>query len=189
MVECDECQRIKGEALKALRLLPPLPIPNQAWTNISMNFIIGFPFSRGKNSILVVVDCLTKYAHFCALPHPYTIVDVTQHFLVSFYKLHGYLALISDCDVFFISEVWQDLFKVYGNALNTSSTYHPQSGGKKMNCQQEPWNLFVLFCFRATKLVLQKWSPMAISMPRFHPPYVLILVILLRCNIKILAKR
>ncbi|KAL0398579.1 UNVERIFIED_CONTAM: Retrovirus-related Pol polyprotein from transposon.6 [Sesamum radiatum] len=70
-------------------LLQPLPIPDQAWSCISMDFIEGLPNSEGKDSILVVVDRLTKYSHFLALKHPYTAASVAKIFFDNIYKLHG----------------------------------------------------------------------------------------------------
>jgi hypothetical protein len=70
---CPVCQRSKHENCKYPGLLDPLPIPDMAWTHISMDFIEGLPKSNGKDVILVVVDRLTKYAHFIALSHPYTV--------------------------------------------------------------------------------------------------------------------
>lgn len=65
------CQRFKGENVHTLGLLQPLPIPERVWSDISMDFIEGLPRSHGKSTIFVVVDRLTKYAHFMALSHPY----------------------------------------------------------------------------------------------------------------------
>ena len=64
VAECDTCQRNKAENISSLGLLHPLHIPNQKWEEISMDFIEGLPISEGKYQILLVVDRLTKYAHF-----------------------------------------------------------------------------------------------------------------------------
>ena len=63
VAECDTCQRNKAENISSPRLLNPLHIPNQKWEEISMDFIEGLPILDGKEKILVV-DRLTKYAHF-----------------------------------------------------------------------------------------------------------------------------
>lgn len=62
--ECDSCQRTKISTHKSYGLLQPLPIPNQPWTNVFMDFIKGLSPSSGYNTILVVVDRLSQYAHF-----------------------------------------------------------------------------------------------------------------------------
>jgi len=61
---CPICQKNKSEHTPYPGLLEPLPVPEMAWTHISMDFIEGLPKSNGKAVILVVVDRLTKYAHF-----------------------------------------------------------------------------------------------------------------------------
>ncbi|KAH9302424.1 hypothetical protein KI387_014007 [Taxus chinensis] len=68
--------RIKDETIKTPGLLQPLPIPSQRWEEVSMDFITGLPCSEGKNVILVIVDRLKKYAHFCALSHPFAASTV-----------------------------------------------------------------------------------------------------------------
>ena len=64
---CDVCQRCKRENVASPGLLQPLPIPHTPWDAVSLDFIEGLPNSFGKTLILVVVDCLTNYAHFIAL--------------------------------------------------------------------------------------------------------------------------
>ena len=63
--ECDTCQRVKASHLKSAGPLQPLSIPSWKWEDISMDFIVGFPkTSKGYNSVWVIVDRLTKSAHF-----------------------------------------------------------------------------------------------------------------------------
>ena len=67
-----------------------------------MDFIIGFPKSEGKSVIMVVVDRLTKYAHFCALSHPFKETTVATAFMETIQKLHGNPKIIvSDKDPIF----------------------------------------------------------------------------------------
>jgi hypothetical protein len=67
VAKCDTYQHNKGETIKILGRLQPLPIPPNIWTNISMEFIVKLPKSGNKSIIMVVVDHLSKYAHLCAL--------------------------------------------------------------------------------------------------------------------------
>ncbi|KAL8128454.1 hypothetical protein V2J09_017609 [Rumex salicifolius] len=97
----------------------------------NLDFIEGLPPSFCKHCILVVVDRLSKNAHFLALSHPYTALDVAQTYLDNVFKLHGMPhSLISDRDPTFLSEVWKELFRVHGVDLRFSSAYHPQSDGQ-----------------------------------------------------------
>ena len=67
-----------------------------------MDFITGLPKSEGKSVIMLVVDRLTKYAHFCALSHPFKASTVATTFVVRIQKLHGNPNIIvSDRDPIF----------------------------------------------------------------------------------------
>lgn len=61
---------------------------------MSLDFIEGLPKSKAFDIILVVIDKLTKYAHFIGLAHPYTTLTVAQAFLANIYKLHGMPSII-----------------------------------------------------------------------------------------------
>ncbi|KAA3467585.1 Retrotransposable element Tf2 [Gossypium australe] len=88
-----------------------------------MNFVEGLPLSNGKSTILVIVDGLTKHAHFLALAHPYTATNVAQLYLDQVYKLHGVTeSIVSDRDRIFLSIFWQELFKLLEWSYNT--THH-----------------------------------------------------------------
>jgi hypothetical protein len=80
--ECDTCSRIKASHLKTVGTLPPLPIPSCKWDDISMDFIVALPLtSRNHDSIWVVVDRLTKTAHFITINSTYSAKDYAEIYL------------------------------------------------------------------------------------------------------------
>jgi len=161
VAECDVCQRHKGETVNTPGTLQPLPISTSIWTEVSMDFITGLPKSGNKSVIMVVVDRLSKYAHFCALPHPFTPTLVAQTFMDQIFKLHGMpTSIVSDRDPIFTSNFWQELFRIQGTQLKLSTSYHPQTDG-----QTEAINKCLetyLRCFTSEKQHLWvQWLPLA----------------------------
>ena len=78
-----------------------------------MDFIDGLPPSQGHTVIMVVVDRLTKYAHFVPLKHPYTTVSVSKAFVREIVHLHEVpISIVSDRDRIFISAFWKNLFQL-----------------------------------------------------------------------------
>jgi hypothetical protein len=131
VAKCDVCQRNKRETMKDLGTLQPLPIPPAIWRDISMDFIVILPKSGNKSVIMVVVDRLSKYAHFFSLQHPLTASTVTQFFMDQFFKLHGMPhSIIYYRDPTFTSKFWQELFKLQGTQLHLNTTYHPHIDGR-----------------------------------------------------------
>lgn len=129
--QCHTCQTIKTPTHKPYGLLQPLPTPEHPWVDISMDFITGLPNSKGKTTIWVVVDRLTKFAHFIALSGTYTAVSLASIFMKEIYRLHGLpKTIVSDRDPIFVSHFWRELFKQMGTKLLHSSAYHPQTDGQ-----------------------------------------------------------
>lgn len=128
---CDIFQRIKSGNQFPRGLLQPLPIPDQVWQHISLDFVEGLPRSADKDCIMVVIDSLTKVGHFIALSHPYSATTVAQLFLDNIYRLHGMpQSIVSDRDKIFTSHFWKELFTLMGTKLQLSTSYHPESDGQ-----------------------------------------------------------
>ena len=102
VAECLVCHQNKIEAINTPSLLQPLSIPSQRWEEVLNDFITGLPKSEGKSVIIVVLDRLTNYAHFCALCHPFKAITVATKFMETIQNLHGYPKIIvSDRDPIF----------------------------------------------------------------------------------------
>jgi hypothetical protein len=96
-----------------------------------MHFIIGLPRAQGRDCIYVVVDRLTKFAHFFPITAKYTATQVADLFFGEVFRLHGLpRSIMSDRDIKFMSHIWQELFRLCGTKLTPSTSYHPQIDGQ-----------------------------------------------------------
>ena len=96
-----------------------------------MDFITGLPLLQGYTTIMVVVDRLSKYAHFAPLPTSFDALGVTHLFINVVVRHHGFpKKLVSDRDLIFLNKVWEDIMHLSGTKLNFSTTYHPQLDGQ-----------------------------------------------------------
>lgn len=111
----EVCQHHKGEMVKSTGTLQPFPIPSSIQIEGSMDFITGLSKLGNKLVIMVVVDRLSKYAHFCAPPHPFTPNLVAQCFIDQIFNLHGMpTSIVSNHDPIFTSNFWKELFGIQG---------------------------------------------------------------------------
>ena len=96
---------MKHETHKPAGLLQPLPIPNRPWSAVSMDFFSELPTSQRLDTVMVVVDRLTKYVHFIGLSHPYSSAKVAALFAQNVLKLHGMPAsIVSNRDPVFTAK-------------------------------------------------------------------------------------
>ena len=162
-------QRNKGETVKYPGTLQPLLIPPTIWRDISMDFITGLPNSGNKSVIMVVVDHLSKYAHFCALHHPFTTSTVAQIFMDQVFKLHVMPnSIVSNQDPTFTSNFWQELFKLQGTQLHLSSAYHPQTDGQTQVLNKFG-NLSEVLCIGKTTPVGSMVTPRRMVVQHYIP--------------------
>ena len=135
---CDSCQRTKAEHQRPAGLLQPLRIPQWKWDEIGMDFIVGLPRTRaGYDSIWVVVDRLTKVAHFIPVKTTYTGATLAELYMSRIVCLHGVpKKIVSDRGTQFTSHFWQQLQEALGTHLNFSSAYHPQTDGQTERTNQ-----------------------------------------------------
>ena len=148
--ECDTCQRNKSLTTTSAGLLQPIPLPLQTWETITTDFIEGLPKVNGNSTILVVVDRLSRYAHFINLKHPFSTQTVAAIFMKEVVWLHGIpTSIILDRDGIFLSNFWKEIFRLQGTMLKRSTTYHPQTYGQSevVNRCLETY----LYCFLSEK--------------------------------------
>eukprot|EP00253_Pinus_taeda_P035992 PITA_35992 len=138
LARCLECQQIKAEHQHPTGLLQPLPIPKWKWEIISMDFITGLPRTKkNNNSIMVVVDKLSKAAHFKPVQSTYKATQIAHIFMQNVFRLHGLpKTIISDRNVKFTSSFWKTLFADLGTQLNFSTAYHSQTDGQTERVNQ-----------------------------------------------------
>ena len=106
-------------------LLQPLSVPDQIREHLSMDFIEGLPISRGYDSILVVLDRLSKYVHFILLQFLFNVQTVAKILTRELVRLHSIpQSIISDRDKVFHSFFLTELFPLQGSALERSTTFH-----------------------------------------------------------------
>ncbi|KAJ0946800.1 putative nucleotidyltransferase, Ribonuclease H [Helianthus annuus] len=130
--KCLTCARVKTEYQKPAGLLQQPEIPKWKWEQISMDFVTGLPRSQRRNdTIWVIVDRLTKSAHFLAIKETDKFSTLAEVYLKEVVSRHGVpTSIISDRDARFTSELWQVMHKSFGSRLDMSTACYPQTDGQ-----------------------------------------------------------
>ena len=126
--KCMKCQQVKVEHQH----------PDWKWEVICMDFIKGFPMTwRQHDSIVVVVDRLTKATHFILVKSTHKTDEIEKIFMKESFKLHGFpKEIVSDRDAKFTSNFWKGLFAYLGTKFNFNTAYHPQTDGQTERVNQ-----------------------------------------------------
>jgi hypothetical protein len=116
---CDTCQRVKAEHQRPAGLLQSLQVLEWKWEEIAMDFIVGLPRTQsGYDSIWVIVDQLTKVAHFIPIKTTYTGPQLAELCMSRIVCLHG------------VSKFWERLHEILDIQLRLNFAYHPQTDGQ-----------------------------------------------------------
>ncbi|GJY47263.1 putative reverse transcriptase domain-containing protein [Tanacetum coccineum] len=129
--KCLTCLRVKAEHQKPSGLLVQPAIPQWKWENITMDFVTKLPRTQsGNDTIWVIVDRLTKSAHFLPMRETDPMDKLARLYLKEVVTRHGIpVSIICDRDPRFTSNFWRSFQKAMGTRLDMSMTYHPETDG------------------------------------------------------------
>ncbi|KAI5335422.1 hypothetical protein L3X38_025555 [Prunus dulcis] len=123
---------IRNDGALMIGLLHPLPIPEWKWERITMDFMFKLPRTQSKHDgVWVIVDRLTKSAHFLPVRANYSLNKLAKIFIDEIVRLHGVpVSIVSDRDPRFTSRFWTKLNEAFGTQLQFSTAFHPQTDGQ-----------------------------------------------------------
>ncbi|GJZ21127.1 putative reverse transcriptase domain-containing protein [Tanacetum coccineum] len=130
--KCLTCARVKAEHQRPSGLLVQPAIPEWKWDNITMDFITKLPkSSQGFDTIWVIVDRLTKSAHFLPIRENDPLDKLARLYLNRIVARHGIpVSIICDRDGRFTSNFWKSFQKALGTDISMSTAYHPKTNGQ-----------------------------------------------------------
>ena len=128
---CLTCQQVKAEHQKPAGLLQPLEVAEWKWEHVTMDFVTHLPRTPQRHdAVWVIVDRLTKSAHFLAVRMTFTLERFCRLYIREIVRLHGVpVSIVSDRDPRFTAHFWKSFQKAMGTGLTMSTTFHPQTDG------------------------------------------------------------
>ncbi|KAK5811485.1 hypothetical protein PVK06_026822 [Gossypium arboreum] len=130
--KCLICQQVKAKHQVPTGLLQPIMIPEWKWVRVTMDFVSGLPVSASKKDVIwVVVDRLTKSAHFIPVRTDFSLDKLAELYISQIVRLHGVpISIVSNRDPRFTSRFWKKLQEALGTKLHFSTAFHPQTDGQ-----------------------------------------------------------
>jgi len=160
---CHACQRSKAPRDSTNGLHHPLPIPQERWKDIAMNFITELPLSEGYNAICTIICRLTKERHYvpCHWGDGDTSAEETVWIMLwNVYRLHGLpSSIVSDRGSQFISTMWKSLCKRLRITASLSTAYHPETDDQSERANQDVERELRTYC-NYMQNDWAKWIPM-----------------------------
>ena len=128
---CLTCQQVKAEHQKPTGLLQPLEVAEWKWEHATMDFVTHLQWTpQGHDAVWVIVDRLTKSAHFLAVRMTFTLERFCRLYIREIIRLHGVLVfIVSDRDSRFTAHFYKSFQKAMGTRLTMSTAFHPQMDG------------------------------------------------------------
>nr|XP_016457847.1 PREDICTED: uncharacterized protein LOC107781627 [Nicotiana tabacum] len=132
VAQCPNCQQVKAEHQRPGGLTQYIKLPLWKRDLINMDFITGLPRTPWRyDYIWVIIDRLTKSAHFLPVKTTYSVEDYAKLYIREIVRLHGVpLSIISDRGAQFTAYFWKSFQKGLGTQVNLSTAFHPQTDGQ-----------------------------------------------------------
>lgn len=162
---CRNCQENKGRTNRPPGHLQPLPIPQRRWQHLAMDFKTNLPKARGQNggydAIMIVIDRLSKQAHFVPVHMAMDAKKLAEVFIREVWRLHGTPeTIVCDRDRRFLSAFWREFHRCLQTKITPSTTMRPQTDGQSERTIRR-LNDYMRQYVRQVHTSWLKWLPVA----------------------------
>ena len=128
---CHTCQRSRTPRHAPFGILKPLSVPERVWKDVSIDFVVGLPWSNGFNAILNVTCRLTKMRHLIPYRDNTSAEQLAELYIRHVFHFHGFPDIIvSDRGPQFVSHFWKALCKTLRVQVALSTPYHAPTDGQ-----------------------------------------------------------
>jgi len=143
---CNLCLQTKPWQHSPVGELQPLSVPNARWDTLSVDFVVELSESSGHDTIMTVVDAVSKRVHFIPIHMMVTAEGAAQLFLHYIWKLYGLpKRVVSDRRPQFVVLFTKELYRLLGIRISSSTAWHPQTNRQTEHVNQELNQFLCLF--------------------------------------------